>query len=302
MLRVRPILLSLLILFGSACEIPQASVGQTAPVQVWTGAKSGSYGPLAEQRYDLYVPANPVGLIVFVHGGAWIGGNRSGAMIPNSVGAQRSKGWAVMSIDYRLAPGATIPTQVSDVALAVAYAKSKMASWKMAGRPVVLAGHSAGGHLAVLEGVSWNNTKFLPTNVRAEDTRPDAVIDLAGIVDVGLWGVTTPVIFGSAAPATVNKALGCGTSSVKVLCSASTLRAVDPRTYLDARDPSAFLSYGQQDPIVPVSQGSLLYTTWRKVRGDNYVWFDTHAGNHDVLTVNSAGLSEFLAKVSSHLL
>lgn len=101
------------------------------------------YGQGARQRFDLFRPQGAVaGLLVFVHGGYWMARDR-GDWSHLAAGAN-ARGWAVVMPSYTLAPQARIGAMVAEIAQAVARATALVAP---AG-PVVVAGHSAGGHLA----------------------------------------------------------------------------------------------------------------------------------------------------------
>ena len=102
-----------------------------------------AYGQGARQRYDLFRPEGGVrGLLVFVHGGYWMARDR-GDWSHLAAGAN-ARGWAVVMPSYTLAPGARIGAMVAEMARAVARATALIAPLG----PVVVAGHSAGGHLA----------------------------------------------------------------------------------------------------------------------------------------------------------
>ncbi|MEM8596960.1 MAG: alpha/beta hydrolase [Pseudomonadota bacterium] len=99
-----------------------------------------AYGTDPRQRYDLYLPQNePIGLAVFVHGGYWraFGREDFGHMVDGA----RAAGYAVVVPSYRLAPTVSIATITADVAAAITAAADEIAG------PILLAGHSAGGHL-----------------------------------------------------------------------------------------------------------------------------------------------------------
>lgn len=101
------------------------------------------YGQGARQRFDLFRPAGAVrGLLVFVHGGYWKARDR-GDWSHLAAGAN-ARGWAVVMPSYTLAPEARIGVMVGEVARAVSRAVALVAPRG----PVVVAGHSAGGHLA----------------------------------------------------------------------------------------------------------------------------------------------------------
>jgi len=98
------------------------------------------YGAHPREAFDLFLPAGrPAGLMVFVHGGYWRAFDR-GYWSHFAVGAQ-ALDWAVAMPSYTLAPEAGISQITAQIAAAVTAAAAMVAG------PIVLAGHSAGGHL-----------------------------------------------------------------------------------------------------------------------------------------------------------
>lgn len=98
------------------------------------------YGPGERQKYDLFYPADEArGLLVFVHGGYWLRFDRS-YWFHLSEGAL-ARGWAAAVPSYDLCPSVRIPDITLQIAAAIAHAARQIAG------PIVLAGHSAGGHL-----------------------------------------------------------------------------------------------------------------------------------------------------------
>ncbi len=99
-----------------------------------------AYGDHPRQALDLFVPAGPaVGLMVFVHGGYWMRFDRSDWS--HFAAGAVARDWAVAMPGYVLAPDATIP----EITTMVAQSIEKAASYVRG--PLVLTGHSAGGHL-----------------------------------------------------------------------------------------------------------------------------------------------------------
>ena len=96
----------------------------------------------------LYSPsASAPGLVVYFHGGGWVVGTLDGwdASVRNLAAAS---GCDVVSVDYRLAPEHVFPAAADDAYDALVWAAS--AEGLAAGRPVVVAGDSAGGNLAAV--------------------------------------------------------------------------------------------------------------------------------------------------------
>lgn len=99
------------------------------------------YGQGGREVYDLFLPkAEPVGLAVFVHGGYWMAFDKSSWS--HLAAGPLAHGWAVAMPSYTLAPDARIGQITRQVAQAINAAAGEVPG------PIVLSGHSAGGHLA----------------------------------------------------------------------------------------------------------------------------------------------------------
>ncbi len=104
------------------------------------------YGPGPRETFDLVLPgdlapngAAPRGTVVFVHGGYWMEGAPD--LCSHLAAGPVARGWAVAMPAYALCPDVRITDIVAQVARAVA------AVGAMVPGPLVLTGHSAGGHL-----------------------------------------------------------------------------------------------------------------------------------------------------------
>lgn len=104
-----------------------------------------SYGPAPRNRYDLFWPdQTPHGLFVFVHGGYWLESDRSDWS--HLAAGAVARGWACAMPSYTLAPNARIHQITNEIDAAICAAAQRVAG------PIVVAGHSAGGHLAARMG------------------------------------------------------------------------------------------------------------------------------------------------------
>lgn len=105
--------------------------------------------------FDLYVPAGcgPFPVLIWVHGGAWVGGDKANPEVLDRIAYAHSLGYALASTNYRLAnkfgKGAW-PDYPNDVADAVAYIVDNAGRLRLDAERIVLLGHSAGGHTVAI--------------------------------------------------------------------------------------------------------------------------------------------------------
>ncbi len=98
------------------------------------------YGEAEREVYDLFLPTDHAkGLMVFVHGGYWRAFDKS-SWSHLAQGAI-ARGWSVAMPSYTLAPQARIAQITRQIAQAITAVAGKVDG------PIVLSGHSAGGHL-----------------------------------------------------------------------------------------------------------------------------------------------------------
>lgn len=99
-----------------------------------------AYGPAERQRFDLFRPAADVrGLAIFVHGGYWMGLDKS--YWSHLAAGPLAHGFSVAMPSYTLCPENSISGITMEIGLAIAHIARSVEG------PILLAGHSAGGHL-----------------------------------------------------------------------------------------------------------------------------------------------------------
>ena len=172
------------------------------------------YGPGSDHVADLRLPrpesarevSPPAPLVIFLHGGFWRA--RYDRVHTWPLGAAlASAGFAVCTPEFRRVgqPGGGWPGTFDDVAAAVDVlpdlACQAAGPGRLAPRPLVLAGHSAGGHLAL-----WTAARHrLPDDCRWRTPSPGpyggvvglaAVSDLAGCHAAGLGGGAADALIG----------------------------------------------------------------------------------------------------------
>ena len=100
---------------------------------------------------DLYLPeqtSSPAPVIVWVHGGGWLFGDRKSA--PNLSRFFAERGFAMAAVDYRLSKHATFPAQIEDLRTAIRWIRAVAAAYRLDPARIGLWGASAGGHLSAL--------------------------------------------------------------------------------------------------------------------------------------------------------
>lgn len=106
-----------------------------------------------KHKLDLYLPRGvknfPV--LFFVHGGAWVSGDRNYFGIYSSLGKRFARqGVGAVVISYRLSPAVKHPEHIRDVARAFAWTHKNIGKYGGRADRIFVCGHSAGGHLSAL--------------------------------------------------------------------------------------------------------------------------------------------------------
>jgi len=211
---------------------------------------------LKKHLLDIYVPADAKGkvpLVVFIHGGGWIGNDKYADMgyMPNTVSAMLNNGMAVASIDYRFATQAVFPAILQDCNKAVSFLFDNADKYSLDKNNIALMGFSAGGHLASLLGTSQNNKVsnfYFPNTYRP--FRYKAVVDFYGPIDL----VLLPGNEDEKSPE--GKLIGAAP-----LLRPDLAKAASPITYIDKNDPPFLIYHGEKDSIVSNKQ-SKLFSAW----------------------------------------
>jgi arylformamidase len=129
------------------------------------------YGASPREHFDLFLPADAAkGLFVFVHGGYWLAFDKSSWS--HLAEGTLAHGWAVALPSYTLCPETRISQITAQVGRAIAAAAQRVSG------PLLLAGHSAGGHLVSRMCCADSP---LPQSVRA---RLQHTISISGLHDL----------------------------------------------------------------------------------------------------------------------
>jgi len=200
-------------------------------------------------KLDLYLPesSSPAGLIIWVHGGAWRAGSRDNVDLKGLV----QRGWSIASVDYRLATAARFPAQIHDIKAAVRFLRAHASDFGYPVNRFVVAGSSAGGHLAALVGVTNGESALEGTegDFLSVSSSVQAIVDLYGASDLTtILAQSTPEGLAMRKPA-LDLLLG-GQPDAKP----DLARLASPVFHVDAGDPPLLLLHGDRDPQMPINQ------------------------------------------------
>jgi len=175
---------------------------------------------------DIYRPARDAELprptIVFFHGGSWQYGSRTDYLFVGVELARR--GFNVVIPDYRKFPSVTYPAFVEDAAAAFAWVYREIDGYGGDPASIILAGHSAGAHSAVMlatDGCFLARHALSPTTIRG-------VIGLAGPYHFTPRSKTLTKIFNGA----------------------ENFPAMQAGNFVDGDEPPMVLLHGEEDNTV----------------------------------------------------
>ena len=205
----------------------------------------------ADLKLDLAMPADgdgPFPAVVCIHGGGWVGGDRT--QMSQTIRALARRGYVAVSPDYRLAPQANFPAPVEDCKAAVRWLRANAVKYKIDPNHIGAVGFASGGHLACMLGVTDKDDGLEGTGGNADQSsRVQAVVSFFGPTDLAAkdWGKDV-------AARNLIPLLG-GTAEDRP----EAYRKASPLTYAGKTSAPLLLIHGAEDKMVPVDQSRKLY-------------------------------------------
>ena len=180
--------------------------------------------------------------VVVIHGGGWMGGDRTNHDDLTWKFAQQ--GYVSATIGYRLAPAHRFPAQVNDVKCAVRYLRAHAEEYGIDPERFGAIGFSAGAHLSMMLGVT-DKSDGLEGDGGSPDqsSKVQAVVAFFGPTDLLAVDIPKEVL------GILKEFIG-GTKEEK----AAEYRKASPITYVSSGDAPMLLFQGTKDPLVPHTQ------------------------------------------------
>ena len=214
----------------------------------------------AEMQPDLKRPA----VIICPGGGYGFTSAREGEHIAIRMNAY---GFNAFILKYSCEPG-NFPAPQLELAKAVSIVRENASAWNIDTKRIVVAGFSAGGHLAASLGVFWNK-KILSTalSLPPESIRPNALLLCYPVISSGEF----------AHKGSFQALLGDKHDEL--------LDSVSLEKHVDAQTPPSFLWHTSEDDCVPVENSLLFSMALRKQK----IPFELHIyrnGGHGLSAAN----------------
>lgn len=237
--------------------------------------KDISYGSSEDNKLDLHLPVDDreeTGLVLFLHGGGWIAGDKA-AVKKNFGVLKENKNYATASINYRLAEtGKTdIYDIINDITAAISHIKTLAAGYSVNITKVILCGHSAGGHLALLYAYRYK--------------------DISPVTPVGVF-VTSPAVELSLDEFYKSNSLGDEKHMCELMSKAcgetftpqtragyeKLLKELSPTEYVTEDSVPTLIAHGKKDTVAPYKGSEIL--------SERLTAFSV---NHDLITFENSG-------------
>ncbi len=221
--------------------------------QDWTAVVADQYRVTADVVYstangydnkvDLYLPRNaegPVPTVIYIHGGGWVGGSKESSIL--RLLPYMRLGMAALNVEYRLARNSLAPGAVADCRCLLRWLNVNAERYKLDTSKLVVTGHSAGGHLSLMTGMTDPASGL---DYECSTGSPDAKIGVAAVVN--WYGITdvADLLSGANMKSYAVRWLG------SLADREAVAQRVSPLSYVRKGLPPILTIHGDADPTVP---------------------------------------------------
>ena len=203
----------------------------------------------------------PVPVVMWIHGGGWVSGTKEAAALWAMPFLEM--GMAVVNVEYRLAKVAQAPAAIEDCRCALRWIVRNAERLKFDTSRIVIAGASAGGHLALMTGMVNVGAGFdrgCPVDEKIRWTGYDkSEAKVAAIINwFGITDVNDMLEDGANPRGYAIEWIGNRNDIARVAFKSS------PLTYVRAGLPPILTIHGDDDKLVPVEHGRRLHAALQK--------------------------------------
>jgi acetyl esterase/lipase len=235
----------------------------------WLDIPYASFSP--SEKLDVYLPDEGLGpfpVVIAIHGGSFTAGDKRDFQIVPMLAATK-RGYAVVSINYRLSGEARFPAQINDVKAAIRWVRANAEKYALNPDNIALWGDSAGGNLAALAGVSGGTGQLEDFGLGNADqsSRVRAVVDWYGPIDFLTMGDPKRL------EEKGNTLIGKTSREAPEL-----YQAASPESYIHPDCPSFLIQHGDADRVIPLGQSAHFAAKLRAAPGRHTVLFDALKG------------------------
>lgn len=246
------------------------------PVQAYTMSTASNIDYFGGFLMDVYYPseAGDYPLIIYIHGGSWEAGSRSGVhtklkdMVSND-------GYVVASIDYGLAPSYDFPSPMVHLGKAIEFLKLNASSYKIDVERIGLYGDSVGGTIASLYTLEYDYNNDIDTVIMNSSPTDLKNWDYDRDADAYTVNNATSIAF----QGKIDAHIGYNDSELRIMASPYwSDKRLDP-------DDEFLVLHTYQDPIIPRYQ-SKKFVEMLRVEG-YYIEYKEATESGHVGTVNN---------------
>ena len=284
-------------------QIPQADISH-----VWRKWLDLPYANISTaQKLDIYLPDEGEGLfpvILDIHGGGFAIGDKRDIHLTSWL-AGLKRGYAVVSVNYRLSGEAVFPAGLQDLKASIRWLRANQEYYHLDGNRIAACGGSAGGNYAAmlcltatvseLEDLSLGNPEY-PCHIQA-------AVDWFGptnFLKMDEQLLENGYGFGDheEADSPESRYLGAKLSEVPLI-----VELANPMTYIHKHMPPILIQHGRLDTMVPVQQSIMFVEKLEKYVSPDRFEFDIieGAGHGDPLFETQENMNRVFSFLDKHL-
>lgn len=213
------------------------------------------------QKLDVYWPAEgngPFPVILVIHGGAFMGGDKRDIQLtPMLEGLKR--GYAVVSINYRMSGEAIFPALVQDVRAAIRWIRANAEKFLFNPAKIASWGGSAGGYLSLMAGVADGIPALDDPSLGNADQPGSVQAVVSWFPPTDFLKMDEQLAESGFLPPPEFSHSGENSPELLILGQEITqipdlVRAANPETYIRPGLPPFFIQHGKMDDTVPYQQ------------------------------------------------